>query len=117
MSNVRPGDFAKIVRSTFPENHGKVVYVVGVDPVYPVSSIDGTTLWECRGLQPLVGFRYNPGLQPADVVTLPAGKSSLWADSRLKRIDPPEQDEQLFRDQPTDDELAEELNHRIKETL
>lgn len=110
MSNVQAGDLAKIIRSY--ENVGAQVLVLEAytSPFY--RSYDDSPLWMVEALQPVWVLNALNARRLA-----PPGTKFLEADSCLKRIDPPEQDEQLFRDQPTDEELAEELNHRIKETL
>jgi hypothetical protein len=104
--NVKPGDLAKLILDPyFGENVGRQLvvltsYNLADKYLHPDGSVITEQAWLCRTLQPVRAF--NCGKLPSIIVE--AGKEFVTLDSYLKRIDPPEGTEELYRDVPTEEE-------------
>jgi hypothetical protein len=106
--NVKPGDFARLIADpSFPENVGAQMVVVKAATLplgYYYVDAEGNPIvgdrWECRVLQAVRAFFYptgKPGL-------VSPGGGFVTMDAYLRRIDPPEGTEELYRDVPTEEE-------------
>jgi hypothetical protein len=113
MSNVKPGDLARIIFDTLELNVGKQVHVEQVhiprslgEALMCLSA--GSTVWVCTALQPL---RATASATSQKIVWVMPGQMICCADSWLKRIDPPADSMELLAEFPLPGE------HRSMEDL
>lgn len=104
MSNVKPGDMAKIVKDHTEMNLG--VHVLVTDEACQNSFIKILMerafgqCWVCILLQHAKGVKYNDIGEPGPIVMLPPGYKIYLSDNSLKRIDPPADTESVFGHEP-----------------
>jgi hypothetical protein len=105
--NVKPGDIARLIYCpSFAENVGRQMVVMRAFPLppgYRYVDAAGNRLeghnWLCRLLQPTWAFTPSRGRFLA-----PAGCEFQTLDQYLRRVDPPGDTEELYRDVPTEEE-------------
>ena len=91
MSNVKPGDIARIAKDhKFPANVGAMVFVVERYE-FPLGQSDPRLYWVCEALQPIHTF--NRAYPPNWPTTVTPGRGIAVLDENLRRIDPPTEDE------------------------
>lgn len=121
--NVQPGDFARIIEG---ENSNVMVLVLDdlplnpeglrIDPVYLAKAAAhfGSKLWRVELLQHADIWE----MAGKKIMRRGPGYKVQCPDSWLRRIDPPEDTDEVFRDAPIDDEErnAEIVRRFFKET-
>lgn len=113
MSNVKPGDIAKVVHDPQEELLGLQVLVLGevrvndsggLLQILEVIHAHGH-IWDCQVLE----HRRWTCQDCGKLHFMKAGETYAIPDRWLKRIDPPEDNEELYRDSPIEGDKIKEI--------